>query len=115
MSKESGFYLIMSVGILWLILAGGVAVVGSNHNVQMQKILTDLRVELGASDAIIESPAIIKCVETLTEFKVLQSQLNTSVYFYESSFYLIPDSYMGYIWTPEIPPTLFGEATLTNR
>jgi archaellum biogenesis protein FlaJ (TadC family) len=67
---------------------------------QEDLLWNSLKSETNSTDAIIKSPAIIIRINTLTEFKTLATQLNTQVYYSVWSFYLVPDSYKGYIWTP---------------
>ena len=52
--------------------------------------------ELKSQDAIIKSPAVIIVCQNYTYFKTIEEP----VFFYSGSFYKVPDSYMGYKWTP---------------
>ena len=54
--------------------------------------------ELKSQDAIIKSPAIIIVYKEYSAFKALEGP----VFYYDGSFYRIPDSYKGYKWTPFI-------------
>ena len=75
-----------------------------------------LSVELDAVPAVVKSPAVILPIRTLTEFKTLQQNLNTAIYFSDNNFYLIPDNYKGYVWVPEWDVSWdLSTVTLKNR
>jgi hypothetical protein len=84
---------LLLIGVLITILLG--LAFGVNQTAQANEYFKN---ELGAKAAIIKSPAIIIVCETYTEFKSQKGQVFHDNY----SFYKIPDSYIGYKWTPLI-------------
>jgi hypothetical protein len=102
--------------ILIILITAGCFYVTINLQDQRLALYDSLKAELGAVDAVIQSPAIITIVDTLTELKTLQRQHNATIYYSDGSFYVVPDSYMGYRWTPKTSGTSpFSPLVLENR
>jgi len=70
--------------------------------------------QASAINAVIQSPAIIKIVDTLTELRSLSAEYDTPIYVSGRSLYVVPDSYLGYRWTPQYQLGI-GEITIINR